>query len=233
MKNKTKKIITFSLWGDSKIYNYGAVENAIIAKDLYPDWECWFYLGKGVLKNVKQYLEKMPNVKIIDKSAEENSLGNMLWRFEPVFKTKHTVIIRDCDSRLNMREKLAVDEWLNSNKDFHIMRDNKFHYYRILGGMWGARNGSLMEFKDIYKKFISFNKNVYNYDQDFLRILYHWKIGENALVHASFNKHEKTARDFPKSNYKGFVGEIIENCSIAAGLFGDKEKICKHPRTSK
>ena len=226
-----RKIITFSLWGDSKIYNYGAVENAIIAKDLYPDWECWFYVGKGVLKNVREYLEKMSNVKIINKMTEENKLSNMLWRFEPGFTTNDIVISRDCDSRLNIREKLAVDEWLNSDKDFHIMRDHpRGHFGRVLGGMWGCRNGVLRKYKDVYDTFSINKSNKYFYDMDLFNKIIYWKIEEKCFVHAKYFKYEKNARDFPICVYDGYVGEIIEDCSKASSIFGDSENFYKQLR---
>ena len=42
-----KKIISFSLWGDNPKYTIGAIKNAEIAKEIYPDWICRFYLGKS------------------------------------------------------------------------------------------------------------------------------------------------------------------------------------------
>ena len=50
------------------------------------------------------------------------------------------MISRDADSRLSLREKEAVEKWINSDKDFHIMRDHPHHYYPILGGTWGFKN---------------------------------------------------------------------------------------------
>ena len=38
----------------------------------------------------------------------------MMWRFIPAFETKQTVIIRDTDSRLNIREKLAGKPYLKA-----------------------------------------------------------------------------------------------------------------------
>jgi hypothetical protein len=226
-----RKIISFSLWGDSKIYNYGAVENAIIAKEIYPEWECWFYIGKGVLKNVKEYLSKMTNVKIIDKSQEENKLSNMLWRFEPGFTTDDIIISRDCDSRLNIREKLAVDEWLASDKDFHIMRDHPYgHRGRVLGGMWGSRNGILKEFNYIYETFCKNKNNKYLYDMDLFNKVIYWRLGGKIYVHATYFKYEKEAKDFPKCIYDGYVGEIIEDCSRASSIFGDNENFFKQLR---
>ncbi|HPC77997.1 MAG TPA: hypothetical protein PK811_06665, partial [bacterium] len=45
---------------------------------------------------------------------------------------------RDTDSRLNPREADAVEEWIESGKSFHIMRDHPQHNVPICGGMWGA-----------------------------------------------------------------------------------------------
>ena len=48
--------------------------------------------------------------------------------------------VRDLDSRLTGREAAAVTDWLeNTDRPFHIMRDNPNHGTEILGGMWGAR----------------------------------------------------------------------------------------------
>ena len=38
-----KKIISFSLWGNSPKYLIGALKNADLAKEFYRDWECHFY----------------------------------------------------------------------------------------------------------------------------------------------------------------------------------------------
>ena len=40
-----KKIISFCLWGDNPKYTIGAIENAKLAKTIYPDWTCRFYVG--------------------------------------------------------------------------------------------------------------------------------------------------------------------------------------------
>ena len=49
------------------------------------------------------------------------------------------VISRDLDSSITTREVAAVQEWLQSKKSFHIMRDHPQHCVPILGGTWGAR----------------------------------------------------------------------------------------------
>jgi hypothetical protein len=218
------KIISFSLWGSQKIYNYGMVENVIIAKELYPDWTCYIYLGKDVIPEVKEFLSKQENAVIIDRSEYPKKLSNMVWRFEPAFYSKSIVIIRDSDSRLNIREKLAVDEWLNSDKDVHIMRDHQNHNFVILGGMWGVRNGVLNNFKDIFEDYQKKISNKYFHDMDLLKNKIYNNIVNNSIIHVRFpQKYEKHAKLFPPSNYKGFVGEIIEHTPIASKIFNDPQ----------
>jgi hypothetical protein len=49
----------------------------------------------------------------------------MLWRFRPAFEEDDTIVlVRDADSRLSRRERAAVEDWLASDFDFHIMRDH-------------------------------------------------------------------------------------------------------------
>ena len=37
------KLITFSLWGQDPKYLVGAIRNAELASEIYPDWICRFY----------------------------------------------------------------------------------------------------------------------------------------------------------------------------------------------
>ena len=41
------RIISFCLFGDKTIYGEGAVQNAHLAKALFPGWACVFYVGDG------------------------------------------------------------------------------------------------------------------------------------------------------------------------------------------
>jgi len=53
---------------------------------------------------------------------------------------------RDIDSRLSLREKSAVDAWINSGKAYHVMRDHPSHsLFPMSGGMWCA-NASTFAF---------------------------------------------------------------------------------------
>ena len=45
-------------------------------------------------------------------------------------------VSRDLDSLFSHREQAAVEEWLKSEKYFHIMRDHPAHDEVILAGLW-------------------------------------------------------------------------------------------------
>lgn len=142
------KIIAFSLWGDNSRYTLGALQNASLAKMVYPDWVCRFYVGKSTPRAIVDLLREFDNVEIVLKDEDGPSTG-MFWRYYCIDDPDVEVsIFRDCDSRLWFREKAAVDEWLASDNDFHIMRDNHQHNVPILGGMWGVKRGALTKVKE-------------------------------------------------------------------------------------
>ncbi len=66
-----KKVLTFCLWGDAPRYMIGAIKNAKLALNFYPEFECWFYIHKetvpyGIVKELKE----IDNVKIIFKEGD-------------------------------------------------------------------------------------------------------------------------------------------------------------------
>lgn len=161
------KIISFSLWGDKPMYCQGALENIMLAREYYPDWKCRFYVDHSVPKNIIAEIHGNGG----DVQIFETNLGDfwgMFWRFYANDDPQMEVMIsRDCDSRLSIREKVAVDEWLASDKCFHTMHDHYGHRsVPILGGMWGAKKGCI---DDIGQKIMKWGKYATKgIDQSFL-----------------------------------------------------------------
>ena len=52
------RLITFSLFGDNPLYCVGAVENAKIARVIYPEWTARFYVAQDVPEH---YIEEIKN----------------------------------------------------------------------------------------------------------------------------------------------------------------------------
>ena len=203
-----KKIIAFSLWGDNPKYTIGALKNARLAKVIYPGWICRFYCGKSTPLNIIQELISLGSEVV--RMEEEGNWSGMFWRFNPIAENDVEMMIsRDTDSRLTFREKFAVDEWIKSNKLFHIMRDHPYHGTEILGGMWGARKPILQDIKhlmNIYEK-----SDFYQVDQNFLREIIYPRINYSVCVHDPF--FQKV--DFPlKRIGLEFVGQVFDENDI-------------------
>jgi len=209
-----KKIITFGLWGDKPIYNVGAIKNAELSKKIYPEFECWFYIHQeSVPIETVIELQKNENTKIIFKNGDLNNCKPMMWRFEGIDDNNVEIMLsRDTDTRFLLREKLAVDEWLNSDKIFHIMRDHPYHMELIMGGMFGIKKNKIIDNWGSLIMTYNQNNNSYMYDQHFLRDYIYPHIKDNVLIHASFSKFEgDKCNNFPinyDNNYN-FVGQYV------------------------
>lgn len=204
-----KKVVAFSLWGNQPKYNIGAINNAILRKEIYPDWISVFFLGQSVPSITIKSLKEIPDTEIVIMDSAGDWTG-MFWRFLPSFDPNVDIMIsRDADSRLSNREKAAVDEWLSSNKDFHIMRDHPYHNTQILGGMWGVRN-HLFDTLDI--DMASYEKgNFWQTDQNFLRNHVYNKVVDHSFVHDSYCGFENFSKQFPSTRInQQFVGEIYD-----------------------
>jgi hypothetical protein len=206
------KIISFSLWGDKPIYLVGALRNAKMAKDFYPEFICWFYIHKDTvpIETIEQ-LEKLDNVKIIYKTGDLSTNKPATWRFEAIDNPEvEFMMSRDVDTQILLREKLAVQQWLNSDKLLHIMRDHPWHNYKIQAGMFGVKKSDITWIDKIN---LYCTNEGFDYDQVFLQNIIYPLYENNCLIHASFNKLEgNNCIDFPithdQDDYK-FVGEYV------------------------
>ena len=208
------KVLSFSLWGDNPTYTVGAIRNAVQAKTVYPDFECWFYTHTpSVPEETVETLRAMGNVKIIEKTGDLNTTKPMMWRFEAIdHPSVELFMSRDVDTRILKRELLAVDEWLASDKKLHIMRDHPWHKEKIQGGMFGVK-GDGRRWAELASAVVQSGHRYY--DQTFLaNVIYPMYYSQgSAMIHASFNRFEgDECRPFPithaEDDYR-FVGEYV------------------------
>lgn len=201
------KVISFSLWGNNPKYTIGAIRNAELSKEIYPDWICRFYTSIDVDEKIVSSLIDLNSEVVLMNSTGWNG---MFWRFVAA-DSQDIVISRDTDSRLGKREKAAVDEWLASDKDFHIMRDHPYHNTEILGGMWGCRNGIL---KGINNAILEYNRgefdNKYQVDQNFLREVVYPRVKNKAMVHDEFFEKKTFPINAPPRTSINFVGQVYD-----------------------
>lgn len=203
-----KKIVSFSLWGDSPKYCVGAVKNAQLMKQFYPGWESWFYCGNSVHQSILDELQS-EGCKVILKDEPGDWTG-MFWRFEPISTSGVDVMIsRDTDSRISARESAAVNEWLQSGKLFHVMRDHPAHATEILGGMWGARKPILGDMKHLIDNYMK--GNFWQVDQNFLKEVIWPRVAYTTCTH-----DEIFAKlSFPAlRNGCEFVGQVFDENDI-------------------
>jgi hypothetical protein len=203
------KVISFSLWGTNPKYTVGAIRNAELAPIIYPGWKARFYVANSVPNQIVYAIEDMKHVQIIFKNTVGDWTG-MFWRFEAAYDpTVEISIFRDTDSRINKREQAAVEQWITSDKLFHIMRDHPFHSFPILGGMWGVKNNSKFDIKKLLEEFMS-NKasNIYGTDYNFLgNVLFPLIRERDILVHDEF--FDKKPFPTKRENYQ-FVGQVFD-----------------------
>jgi hypothetical protein len=202
--------LSFSLWGDEPIYNIGSIKNAELWKIFYHDWQMVVFYDNTVPNNT---IDKLKSLGVICKNMTDSNVYGMFWRFFAVdLPNSEYCVFRDADSRLSIREKLAVDEWINSGKTLHVMRDHPYHRIPcgndrlgILGGMWGIKSKKIPLIK-LIQNYPNKNRIFYGEDQTFLRNVY--SLFENdRFTHDDF--FEK--KPFPIKRENGrFIGERID-----------------------
>lgn len=201
-----KKLISFSLWGDNPKYCVGAIKNCDLASKIYPDWTCRFYCNKNVPKNIINSLIEKENTEVV--IIEQNPD----WKFAAArflaisdYSCEY-IIFRDTDSRLNFREKSAVENWIDSGKSLHIMKDHLGHCaFPIFAGMFGIKGRLVPNISELLNLF-DCNAH-YNYDQFFLQKNIFSKFLNDICLHDEiFNKNP-----FPtqRVDYE-FVGEVFD-----------------------
>ena len=206
------KYISFSLWGDKPIYNVGIIRNYELIREIYDDWKMVVFYDNTCSKYVIDFLNEN-NIMSIDMS--NSGIYGMFWRFFALdIEDCEYAIFRDSDSRVSVREKLAVDEWIQSGKSLHVMRDHPYHripagnnQLGILGGMWGIKN-NIIPITEMIKRFPLSKISNYGNDQSFLRTVYSI-LNNDRVTHDEF--FEK--KPFPIKRENGrFIGErITEN----------------------
>ena len=210
-----KNIVAYSLWGDHPMYWKGALRNIELVNKYFPGWICRFYIDKDSKKELINTIIG-DNVEVILVDSKDSFHG-MFWRFWAAEDPQVDIFLsRDCDSRISEREVSAINEWLESDKDFHIMRDHPYHTVPILGGMWGCRRG-IMRKIGLIKMIESWNQfSRKGIDQDFLGRCVYPLVINNCMEHSEFNlRFGGEIRPFPttRNNYE-FVGDVFDENDV-------------------
>lgn len=216
-----RNILSFSLWGNTPRYLGGALLNAQLAPFIYPGWTCRFYCDKSVPKDIKNQLA-VYRAQIINMPDQTFSNEGLFWRFFVADDPNvDYFLIRDADAIINTQERTAVDEWLDSGKYFHIMRDRYCHTALIHAGMWGGIQGALPQMESLIEKYCKEIRATRfierTIDQQFLGDCIWPIVKKNHLAHDS-NFNFGNSKKFPRfGRFHDPSRHIGQNWSAVAG----------------
>lgn len=207
-------LASFSLFGEDPdgIYREGALVNARMYGELYPDVICRFYVSPLTLEWATENLT-LGNCEVHPMPGPDNQAAT-LWRFQSLHTRGYAYyLFRDTDSRPILRERAAVAEWLASDRTYHVMRDHPYHNVPMMAGLWGVKAPVANRIARLFP--VKPTRSYYQVDQQFLRAVV-WRAAKHIVMSHSGCGHsfgEETV-PFPVEGdpSEGFVGE---------GFFGD------------
>jgi len=217
--NRSRNIISFSLFGTQERYTRIAIENAKAVSFVYPGWMCRYYVDNSVPKAVLDDLSQLgAQIFQVPQPHDLPTASGLFWRFYVASDPNiDYFLVRDVDSLINVREKVAVDEWIASNCNFHVMRDFYTHSELILAGMWGGVAGMLPNIRQQVQDFQSNNAisklGVHNLDQQFLRSKI-WPMIKGSLMQHDSVFGFKGARPFPTVGAIEPIRHVGQNMGI-------------------
>ena len=174
-----RRVLSFSLYGNSTRYSDGAIANSRLFTSVYHDWEMWVYHDHTVSDIILDKL-RSSGVTLIDMSKSD--LNPMNWRFLPASdESIDRFCSRDIDSRLSLREFAAVREWLDSRFKVHMIRDHPGHTgHPLMGGLWCASQDAVSWMREAL---MNHHRDAhFNADQEFLAEKV-WPVVRNSTLH--------------------------------------------------
>lgn len=214
------KVISYCLYGNKDLYCLGMLENIDIINEKYKDWKIYIYYN-NIPENILNSIQSKENTYLFYCEHKGYNWEGMFWRFYPIEDNNVDYFLsRDADSRITDREMNLVNEWINSDKAFHIIRDHPFHGVPILGGTFGVNIKKFKNISNYFKNIDFYKENYYSRydknidrwpDQQFLmEIIYPIIINDN-MAHISYENLRHSNNDILiNSCSDNFIGKVIE-----------------------
>ena len=169
-----KKSILFTLFGNNRRYLNGAVQNAILSRGIFPDWDIIFYVWNNsrysnLEKALETCLELNPKIIIKNFNFDDNddflkSLNPKMLRYLIHDDNNYDFYwIRDIDTNLNLRCRKVIEWILTQDIKFGSINDyinNKWASYFTSSGLIG-RPGSFFNMKNEMNIFFNNHTNYY------------------------------------------------------------------------
>ena len=185
--NPAENVIAYGLWGNEPRYQVPLLENARILPHLFPGWHIRLYHDASVDAD---YLGALAahgvDLRPMALPSDVPPHRRLLWRFGVLADpTVRRFLIRDADSILSVKERVAVDAWLQSCYPFHAMRDWFTHTDLLLAGLWGGMGGILPAVDTLFGRYTGWRMENDHVDQDLLAETVWPLIRGNVLIHDS------------------------------------------------
>lgn len=179
-------VISFSLWGATPFYGYGAMINLVLSRTVYPAWRCRFYVDDTVPQPCIAFLRD--NGAELRNMADEYPGVGLFQRFlvmnDP---TVGRFLVRDCDARISEAEADLVRQWIDSGLPFHVARDHVMHNELMMGGMWAGRTDCGIDVVELMRRyFVAGPTAKYGHDQRMLGLMLWPLIRNHCLVHDKY-----------------------------------------------
>jgi hypothetical protein len=184
---RDQNVIAYTLWGNQPRYHVPLLENTRIRPHLFPEWTIRIYhddtVDAGYLAQLAALGAELRPMRLPPNVPPHRAL---LWRFEVIADPNVLrFLVRDADSLLTVKERVAVDAWLRSEFHFHAMRDWYSHTDLLLAGMWGGVGGILPSPSVLLQAYTPWRVESDHIDQDLLTATVWPTIRRNVLIHDS------------------------------------------------
>jgi hypothetical protein len=178
------------------------IENAWLMPRIYPGWECHCWIADD--------LDAFVYAKLNGLRVQFHSM-DLGWRQRMFYRLLiHDVpgveryLIRDADSRISMRERRCVDEWMRSDKILHTIHDHFYHQRPIQGGMFGIWNANVTwAMQPMVGSYASIDK--WGKDEEFLANVVWPLVSHSVCEHGRSNPIQSAGED---EDMHAFIGEI-------------------------
>jgi hypothetical protein len=208
------RVFSFSLFGSADKYCKGIIRNIELIQVAFPSWKIWIHIGNDVPENIIHILSSYPSVKLI--LTNEVGMVNKFYRFFPIDDPNVDICcIRDADSRVLERDVGCIEDFLESDKLFHIIRDHPNHHHPILAGTISIKKGLVNNIHGLFCQYREKNDvTTFWNDQDFLKSIFYPRVLAVSMIHDDLQQFEpysmKTPFKVPINTGLDFIGQVYE-----------------------
>lgn len=212
-----KQVFSFTLFGSEAKYCRGLLKNIAVIETKFPGWEAWVYCGDGIPEDTILELSDHSCVRFFP--THQQGMINKFYRFFAIDDPEVQVcLIRDADSRITERDQACIQEFLQSEKAVHIIRDHPNHHHQMMAGMWGIKKQGLFFLQSRVQDLFTIWKQSqapgdFWSDTLFLCMSVYPRIYNNALIHDETQGFEPPSWKHPfrvplEGNH--FIGQVYE-----------------------